>query len=153
MTEPTHNSFHGARKVFRFNAYAAFDEIDSLGVLHHSRYLTHLERASLAWFAELLGMDGFDPLRYPDLYQLVHRVEIDYLLPIRGPQPFLIDLSVGRVRAGGLIIRFTFLSADGAQCFCRGERTVVHMGMETHQPSPWSDPFYETLRQWHQSVS
>ncbi len=136
---------------FRFSAYAAFDEMDGLGVMHHSRYLTHLERASLAWFGQILGMQAFDAIRFPDLYQLVHRVEIDYLASIRGPQEIEILLGVERVRAGGLITRFRFRSPLSGQCFSKGLRTVVHMSLETHQPSPWSDSFYETLAQWQRS--
>ncbi len=135
---------------FRFAAYAAFDEMDGLGVMHHSRYLTHLERASLAWFGEMLAMQEFDAIRFPDLYQLVHRIEIDYLASIRGPQPLEILLAVERVRAGGLITRFQFRSPRDGRLFCKGLRTVVRMSQATHQPSLWSETFYQTLLLWQQ---
>jgi acyl-CoA thioester hydrolase len=133
---------------FRFAAYAAFDEIDGLGVLHHSRYLTHLERASLAWFGEMLGMQEFDPIHFPDLYQLVHRVEIDYLEPIRGPQSLEIRIAVERVRAGALVTRFQFHSPKDGRIFCKGLRTVVRMSQSNHQPALWSESFYQTLLDW-----
>ena len=40
--------------TFTYQTEVFFDELDGLGMLHHTRYLLHLERAQQQFFQELL---------------------------------------------------------------------------------------------------
>jgi len=54
-------------KRFVFNSEVFFDELDGLGILHHTRYMLHLERAQQKFFEHLLGVDDFDTERDEDI--------------------------------------------------------------------------------------
>ncbi len=126
-----------------------FDELDMLGVLHHSRYIYHLERAQKALFAATMGIDTLKPEDAPDIYAMVRDLKIRYAVPVRGECEIQIVLRVARVRAAGLTTFFEFRSGDGKILFCSGERTICRMDAGTHQPAEWSAAFrekYEALR-------
>jgi acyl-CoA thioester hydrolase len=131
-----------------YHARAHFYEIDALWVLHHSRYLQFAERAQQALFDQLMGATEFSPEKYPDLYVVVRRVEIDYLAPLRGVTPFLIGLWGVRLREAALTVGFEFRSDDGQTLHARGERTVCKLGLSTHEPAGWSPEFRARYEPW-----
>lgn len=118
-----------------------FDDMDALWVMHHSRYLVHLERAVMALFYEAMGAEHFDPERYPDLYQVVRNVDISYLQPIARVQRYRVRLLVERLREAGLTLRFGFFDAAGKLCHARGVRTSCKLSGKTHTPVGWSEAF------------
>ena len=134
--------------VFSHRARIWFDELDALGVLHHSRFVYHLERAQKAMFAAVMGADTLDPEVAPDVYVLVRNLTLDYVAPVRGESVVEVRLRVNRVRAGGLTVGFEFRSEDGSVLHCRGERTVCRMDWRTHRPAMWSDLFVERYEAW-----
>ncbi|MEX2382866.1 MAG: thioesterase family protein [Opitutales bacterium] len=137
--------------LFLYRAKTAFDELDPLGILHNSRYLYFLERATLAMFDHLMGAERFDPEAYPDLYVLVRRLEIDYLAPIRGVIPFLITLRVSRLREAGCVYAFEFRSENGETLFSKGTRTVVRMSGATGEPTAWTPQFRSIYGKWEKA--
>jgi acyl-CoA thioester hydrolase len=134
--------------LFVYRTRAHFYEIDALWVLHHSRYLQFVERAQQALFDELMGATEFVPEKYPDLYVVVRRIEIDYLTPLRGVSPFFIALWGVRLREAGLTVGFEFRSDDGNILHARGERTVCKLGLQTHEPAGWSAEFRAKYEPW-----
>ncbi|WP_309387152.1 acyl-CoA thioesterase [Cerasicoccus frondis] len=134
--------------VFEFRSEVFFDELDALWVLHHSRYLMHLERAQQAFFQHLLGVPDFNARRDEDIYVVVRNLEIDYKTPVRNPGPVLIRYRVQRVRAAGVAMAFEFLSGDGETLYCSGVRTVCKLSGKAHQPAEWSPGFRAALDQW-----
>ncbi len=61
--------------TFTYQTEVFFDELDGLGMLHHTRYLLHLERAQQKFFQELLGVNDFNIERDEDIFVVVHGVE------------------------------------------------------------------------------
>ncbi|MEO0794151.1 MAG: thioesterase family protein [Verrucomicrobiota bacterium] len=135
-------------KVFEFRSEVYFDELDALWVLHHSRYLHHLERAQQAFFQALLGVDDFDHLRDEDIYVVVRNLDIDFKSPVRTPGPILIRFQLARIRAAGVTMDFEILSGDGEIVHCAGKRTVCKLSGATHQPAEWSAPFRAAMEAW-----
>lgn len=127
--------------LFIYRTQTHFDDLDGLWVMHHSRYLVHLERAVMALFNHAMNAEVFDPERYPDLYQVVRKVEIDYLQPIDEVMSLAIALSVARVREAGLALRFAFLDETLETVYARGMRTCCRLSQRTHQPVGWSTTF------------
>ena len=125
-----------------------FDELDPLGVLHHSRFVYHLERAQKAMFAHIMGVDTLDPVAAPDIYHLVRNLELNYTAPVEGECEVLVVLKVLRVRAAGLTVAFAFRSADGGTLHCHGVRTVCRMGVVTKAPEEWTPVFRERYSAW-----
>jgi len=139
---------HPPPGLFVYRTRAHFYEIDALWVLHHSRYLQFVERAQQALFDELMGAKEFSPEKYPDVYVVVRRLEIDYLVSLRGVTPFMVVLWGVRLREAGLTVGFEFRSDDGTVLHARGERTVCKLGLQTHQPTGWSAEFRSKYEAW-----
>lgn len=136
-------------KPFRFNSHIYFDELDALGVLHHSRYLHHLERGQQAFFEHLLGVDDFNPERDEDIYVVVHSIDIRFREPIRSPGPVLVTLTIRRIRAGGVTMDFAITSPDEANRYCSGSRTVCKLSGITHSPTEWTSGFSRAMEQFN----
>ena len=118
-----------------------FDELDPLGILHHSRFVYHLERANKAMFVQLMGIDTLDPVLAPDIYALVRDLELRYVTLVTGECEIRIELRIVKLRAAGLTVAFEFRSADGTVLHARGTRTVCRMDAATKQPAAWTDGF------------
>lgn len=136
------------QSYFKFDSEVYFDEFDALWVLHHARYLHHLERAQQAFFQHLLGVKGFDEKRDEDIYVVVKHMELNYLLPIRRPGQIIIRYTIERIREAGVIMGFEILTADEQTVYCKGSRTVCKLSAKTHQPTGWTAPFREAMEAW-----
>jgi acyl-CoA thioester hydrolase len=118
-----------------------FDELDGLGVLHHTRYMLHMERAQQKFFQELLGVPDFNAERDEDIYVVVHSLDARFRQPFRVPGPIAVDYRIERVRSGGVTMRFTIRHPDDGTVYCDGSRTVCKLSPETQQPVPWTEKF------------
>ncbi len=139
---------HPPPGLFVYRTRAHFYEIDALWVLHHSRYLQFVERAQQALFDEMMGAAEFSPEKFPDVYVVVQRLEIDYLASLRGVTPFMVVLRGVRLREAGLTIAFEFRSDDGSILHACGERTVCKLGLQSHTPAGWSPEFRAKYEPW-----
>ncbi|CAI8267395.1 MAG: Uncharacterised protein [Opitutia bacterium UBA7350] len=128
-------------KTYTYTAPVYFDELDALGVLHHTRYFLHLERAQQAFFQDLLGVPDFNTERDEDIYVVVHGLDARFREPFRKPSDLTVHYEIERVRASGVVMRFRITSRDEKTLHCDGTRTLCKLSAETHQPAPWTDPF------------
>ena len=131
--------------TFTYRSEVFFDELDGLGVLHHTRYLLHLERAQQKFFQALLGVSDFNADRDEDIYVVVHGVDARFRQPFRVPGPIVIDYQIQRVRSSGVIMQFTIRNPEGDVVYADGTRTVCKLSSETHQPAPWTEAFREAM--------
>ncbi|NBB80366.1 MAG: acyl-CoA thioesterase [Verrucomicrobia bacterium] len=131
--------------TFTYHSEVFFDELDGLGVLHHTRYLLHLERAQQKFFQELLGVDDFNAERDEDIYVVVHGLDARFREPLRVPGPLAVDYRIERVRSGGVTMAFTIRDPQGSAIYCDGTRTVCKLSSDTHRPTPWTEPFRAAL--------
>lgn len=137
-----------SQAYFKFPSEVYFDEFDALWVLHHSRYLHHLERAQQAFFQHLLGVSDFDEKRDEDIYVVVKKVDIDFLLPFRRPGSLLVRYKIDRIREAGVVMAFDIVSTDEKTVYCRGTRTICKLSHKTHQPVGWSARFRQAMEAW-----
>lgn len=135
-------------KSFTYQSEVYFDELDALGVLHHTRYLLHLERAQQAFFQVLLGVPDFNAERDEDIYVVVQHLAARYRVPFRNPGPIHVHYGVSRVRAGGVTMPFKVTGEDESIIYCEGERTVCKLSAETHRPCEWTPAFREALSRY-----
>jgi acyl-CoA thioester hydrolase len=126
--------------TFTYHASVFFDELDALGVLHHTRYLLHLERAQQQFFQDLLGVDDFDADRDEDIYVVVHSIETRFREPFRTPGPITVHYSIDRIRSGGVTMAFKITSPDGSKIYCDGTRALCKLS---------ADPMDRTLPSSH----
>lgn len=132
-------------KSFTYESQVFFDELDALGVLHHTRYLLHLERAQQKFFEHLLEVDDFNAERDEDIYVVVHSIESRFREPFRRPGPIKVEYSIDRIRSGGVTMAFKICDPKGETIYCDGKRTVCKLSSETHQPAPWTELFRKAM--------
>ena len=126
---------------FIYQAEVFFDQLDALGILHHTRYLIFLERAQQKFFQHLLGVDDFNAERDEDIYVVVHSLNTRYLQPLSQPGEIEIRYSLKRIRSGGVTMAFEIYCTRSQTRLCSGDRTVCKLSAQTHQPCPWTPTF------------
>ena len=142
------NTDHQTTREFTYVAHVAFDEMDMLGILHHSRHLLHLERACHAFFEEVMGAPGFRPDLYPDLHAVVRKVEIEYLNPVNRVGAIEIALRVTRLRSCTMTTAFELRSTDGKTVYSRGTREICRIKVGELRPEMWTDDYLERFGKW-----
>lgn len=126
---------------FTYKSDVFFDEFDALGILHHTRYMIHLERAQQKFFESLLGVDDFNPTRDEDIYVVVHSLNTRFRKPLATPGKIEVCYTIDRIRSGGVTMKFTIRAAGEDDLLCSGDRTVCKLSATTHTPCPWTEPF------------
>ena len=132
-------------KSFTYESRVFFDELDALGVLHHTRYLLHLERAQQKFFEHLLGVDDFDADRDEDIYVVVHSIESRFREPVRNPGPIRVIYRIERIRSGGVTMAFSIEDPVSGTVYCDGLRTVCKLSGQTHRPTAWTGAFRNAM--------
>lgn len=122
-----------------------FDMLDSLGVMHNSRYLLLFERARFdLWHANGLAL-GAEGLDFP--YYVV-RNEINYRAPITRLQEVTVEVIVEHLGTTSVILAHQVFDETGI-CVADGKTVLVRVDPETQRPTAWSEGFRALLsRYW-----
>lgn len=131
--------------IFTYQSRVFFDELDGLGLLHHTRYLLHLERAQQSFFEHLLGVEDFNTDRDEDIYVVVHNIESRFRQPLSNPGIILVEYKIERIRSGGVTMSFSIFNEDRSIIYCDGSRTVCKLSAQTHRPAPWTPDFKQAM--------
>jgi acyl-CoA thioester hydrolase len=134
--------------TFDYSSQVYFDELDGLGLLHHTRYLLHLERAQQKLFEQLLGVADFNADRDEDIYVVVHSLTARFRQPVSCPGPISVRYTIQKIRSGGVTMGYTIGSPQHDTIYCEGERTVCKLSAITHRPAPWTEPFRDAMQQF-----
>lgn len=134
-----------ASSKFTYLSSIFFDELDALGVLHHTRYFLHLERAQQAFFQMLLGVPDFNAERDKDIYVVVHGLDARFRSPLRQPGQIAVHYEITRIRSGGVTMDFEIRSKDDTELYCNGTRTVCKLSHITHRPCHWTAEFRSAM--------
>jgi acyl-CoA thioester hydrolase len=90
-----------ALEPFNFPVRVYYEDTDAAGVVYYANYLKFMERARTEWLAALgFPLAAFE--REHGVVFVVHRCEIDYLLPARLNDT--LDVSVEPVKRGAATI-------------------------------------------------
>jgi acyl-CoA thioesterase FadM len=119
--------------------------LDGQMLLHHPQYLILVERAQQAWMEKVLQAPRFDWRNFPDMYVVVRKIEIAYLLPVDGVTRLAVLLRPVKIRAAALEMAFEIRSADLQRLYCSGSRLNCKIDQQTHQPVFWTDMFRERV--------
>jgi acyl-CoA thioester hydrolase len=134
--------------TFTYHSTVYFDELDGLGVLHHTRYLLHLERAQQKFFETLLAVPDFDAERDEDIYVVVHGLDARFREPFRKPGKIVVDYTIQRIRSSGVTMQFSIKNPETGAVYCDGTRTVCKLSAQTHQPTAWTDAFRAAMENY-----
>lgn len=128
---------------WRWESVVAWDELDLMGILHHARFLVHVERA----FSAMLEAMGYpyraDVSEDGDRRHAVVAVDVTFRMPVDQPGPVEVVLRVGRCGRSSLTMGWEVRRRDG-EVAASGTRTVVHVGAD-NAALPWSETFRERL--------
>ena len=127
--------------TFTYSSTVYFDELDGLGLLHHTRYLLHLERAQQKFFETLLGVPDFNTERDEDIYVVVHSLDARFRQPVSQPGEIVVEYTIQRIRSGGVTMGFEICHPSNGTVYCDGTRTICKLSAQTHQPTAWTDAF------------
>lgn len=126
--------------------FVHFDDLDSMGMVHNSRYAVMLERA-LTTFWEQHGYTfrNGSPT-HPDTFVAVAEYSISYRIPVFGTGPILVHLWAARIGKSSVTYGFRVLSADKATVHAEGTRVHIRLDPETLRPTPWAEDTLKLYR-------
>ncbi len=126
--------------VYRSQIY--FDELDPMHMLHNSRFLAHVERATVAWYAKAGHKWELNPADSPDQYHVVRDFRIEFVSPVIGTGFMDIEIWVERLGNTSCEYGFRCRSEKGVE-YARGRRTIIKVDPATRRPTPWTEGFRE----------
>ncbi len=129
---------HQVLPGFVWRAQVHFDELDAMGMLHNSRYLVLLERASSAFFEASGWRWERDPALNPDQHYVVREQTIRYLEPVLGPGPVAVEMWVNRLGQTSVTFAFQVRSPDGRRVHATAERVHIKLDPATFRPVAWT---------------
>lgn len=114
-----------------------YDDLDSMGVLHNSRYAVLVERAWVTYWGDrgFVGDSGLDG----DAFNFVKTFTITFDLPIGKIGEFAVHLWMERQGNTSCTAGYRVCSADGDTTYAYGRRTIICIDATTLKPTPWSD--------------
>lgn len=125
-----------------------FDDLDSMGIVHNSRYAVMLERA-LTLFWEPLGYTyAHGVASHPDASVVVAEYSITYRIPVSGTGEVDLHFWVDRFGGTSVVYGFRVVSKDGATVHAEGRRVQIRFDPKTLRPTTWTDDtraIYEKL--------
>lgn len=126
--------------------YTHFDELDSMGFVHNSRYMVLVERALTTFWARqgFAFTDG--KYTQPDVFLAVAEFSISYRVPIRGTGEIGIHLWMDKLSDSSAVYGFRVLSADGGVVHAEGRRVHIRLDPKTLRPTAWSDAFNDVAK-------
>jgi len=115
-----------------------YDDLDSMGIVHNSRYSLLLERALTAYWEERgFGIVDGRPTA-PDVFHAVAEFTIQYKAPIRGTGDVLIHFWLDAFGTSSGVYGFRITSVDGTKLHAEGRRSIVRLDPATMRPTPWT---------------
>jgi acyl-CoA thioester hydrolase len=129
--------------------FVHFDDLDSMGMVHNSRYALMLERALTTYWEQHGYTYASGVPTHPDTSITVVEYSISYKTPVFGTGGILIHIWVERFGRSSVTYGFRALSADRATVHAEGRRIHVRFDPATMQAAAWADgtrAIYESLR-------
>lgn len=97
-------------KNYRWTGKVYFADTDAAGVVHHSQYLRWLEAARIDFF-EALGF-SYVALQAQRVGFVPHRIQAQYLLPLRFGDCFEVSVEFQRLRKASLRLKQVLFVSD-----------------------------------------
>jgi acyl-CoA thioester hydrolase len=135
-----------------------FGDIDSYGHVNNVVYLQYLEDARVQLthtpLADAAGAgagatETFHDLVGPELFTLVGRNEIEYLLPLEfRPKPVFVNIWVTKVGGSSFEFGYSVAEADGGKVYALAATSMVLVNRSTGRPVRLTDAQRHALETW-----
>jgi acyl-CoA thioester hydrolase len=130
-----------APRTYRTLIPIRFADIDALGHVNNAVFLTYLEVARTAFWAERIG-----PVRVQEIDFVVARVEIDYRRPVVFGDALSCDLWLVKLGRSSFTVGYTFSVAGETVAEARSVQVFVDLA--TGAPKTVPDSFRERVREF-----
>ncbi|MGP4091876.1 acyl-CoA thioesterase [Streptomyces sp. KR55] len=126
--------------------YAHFDDLDTMGFVHNSRYAVMLERALTTFWARngFTFTDG--EYSHPDVFLAVAEFSIRYRAPIRGIGEVAVHFWIEELADSRAVYTYRVLSLDGGTVHAEGRRVHIRIDQTTLRPTPWTPAFHTVAK-------
>jgi acyl-CoA thioester hydrolase len=131
-----------AGQPFTFRLRVYYEDTDAAGVVYYANYLKFMERARTEWL-ESLGFPLAPFERAHGVAFVVHRVEVDFLLPARLNDTLATTVEVLDRRAASLRLRQTVLRGD--ELLTRAQVALACVDAQALRPRRIPDPLATAL--------
>ena len=135
-------SNRGGRKPFTFALRVYYEDTDAAGVVYYANYLKFMERARTEWL-ESLGFPLAPFERAHGVAFVVHRVEVDFLLPARLNDTLAATVEVLDRKAASLRLTQTVLRGD--ELLTRAQVGLACVDAQALRPRRIPDPLAKAL--------
>jgi acyl-CoA thioester hydrolase len=115
-----------------------FDDLDSFGMLHNSRYFVLAERAWATYWQQRGLAFSKDWELLDDGFIVTKEQRISYEFPVTRPGEYGFHIWLERIGRTSMTYGFRVCSADGTVTHAHGSRTIVRLDRQTLRPSEWS---------------
>jgi acyl-CoA thioester hydrolase len=136
------SSGEAARQPFTFRLRVYYEDTDAAGVVYYANYLKFMERARTEWL-EALGFPLAPFEQAHGVAFVVHRVEVDFLLPARLNDTLLATVEMLDRKAATLRLRQTVLRGDAL--LTRAQVGLACVDSQALRPRRIPDPLAKAL--------
>ena len=119
-------------------AMVYFDDLDSFGMLHNSRYTILVERAWVTYWQQQGLAFSKDGELLDDGLNVLKEQRISYKSPVNRLGEYGVHLWLEHVGRTSVTYGFRVCSADGTVTYADGSRTIVRIDRQTLRPCEWS---------------
>jgi acyl-CoA thioester hydrolase len=127
-----------------------FRDLDSLGHVNNAVYLTYLETARLAYWAEVVGMR-----RIEELGVILARAEVDFRSPAVFGETLLVGVRATSLKRSSFAMHFRIVSSASAsgpdgnaepRVVAEAKKVLVSYDYSERRPAPISEALRAALR-------
>lgn len=110
-------------------------DLDAMQHVNNAVYLTYLETAREAWFAELLAGTGADSMQFA-----IRRLELDFLSQLTvADDPARVEVELERVGTSSLTTRERIVAGSDGRIALEAACVVVHLDASKLRSAPLPD--------------
>lgn len=127
---------------FRMPLRVYYEDTDAGGVVYYANYLAFMERARTEWLRSL-GYENQQLLDEQGVVFAVRRAAVDYISPARLDDLLEVVVSLSRIKRASLVFEQQILRGD--ELLCKGEITLVCVGLEHFKPTAIPDSIMQEI--------
>jgi len=136
------SSLSRRRETFRLPIRVYYEDTDAGGVVYYANYLKYMERARTEWLSAL-NCELSTLQRVEGVVFVVHRVEIDYLIPARLGERIAATLTLVELGRASMAVEQNVVRGD--HVLTRASVALACVDRTNWRPKRIPAPLYERL--------
>lgn len=140
---PAHLSVSDLRSRFRFiyPVDVRFRDLDAIGHVNNSVYLTYMESARIAYWMKVTGRTGID-----DLDIILARTEVDYRSPVSYGETLEVGVRCASLGRSSFVLEFAIFELSSGRLVAEARKVLVHYDYAAARSRPLTPEQRRLLR-------